>query len=154
MSIWHDPPTPAELNRMHAGTLNEQLGIEILELTDTSISGRMPVDRRTTQPAGVLHGGASVAFAESLASWGGYLTVDREQFHVVGQEINANHVRPAPAGEEVYGVATPLARGRRSQVWDIRITNAEGKLICVSRCTLAIIDARPAPTETGSAVSA
>ncbi|GAB3675282.1 hotdog fold thioesterase [Zhihengliuella somnathii] len=140
MSIWHQPPTPEQLNEMHAGCLNEALGIEVLDLTEDSIRGRMPVDHRTTQPAGVLHGGASVAFAETLASWGGYLTVDREQFHVVGQEINANHVRPGKAGEFVYGVATPLSRGRRSQVWDIRITDEAGKLVCVSRCTLAIVE--------------
>ncbi|GAA3705249.1 hotdog fold thioesterase [Zhihengliuella alba] len=140
MSIWFGDLTVEQLNAMHAGCLNGTLGMEILELTEDSVRARMPVDHRTTQPAGVLHGGASVAFAETLASWGGYLTVDRERFHVVGQEINANHVRPGLPGTWVHGSATPLSRGRRSQVWDIRITDEDGKLVCVSRCTLAIVE--------------
>ncbi|WP_309082439.1 hotdog fold thioesterase [Zhihengliuella sp.] len=143
MSIWFGEPTVEELNARHTGSLNEHLGIEVTELTEDSVHGRMPVDQRTTQPAGILHGGASVAFAESLASWGGYLTVDPARFHCVGQEINANHVRPGLPGTWVHGVATPLSRGRRSQVWDIRITDDAGRLVCVSRCTLAIVEAEP-----------
>ena len=103
--------------------------------------GRMPVDHRTVQAAGVLHGGASIALAETLASWAGYLAVDRERFHVVGQEINANLIRPVLSGF-VTATATPAALGRRSQVWEIRIVDGAGKLACISRCTLAVIEQR------------
>jgi 1,4-dihydroxy-2-naphthoyl-CoA hydrolase len=99
----------------------------------------MPVDRRTVQPAGVLHGGASVTLAETLASWGAGCCVDRRKQFCVGQEINANHVRAVRHGW-VHGIARPLHRGRTSHVWEVRITNDEGKLVCVSRITLAILD--------------
>ena len=101
-----------DLNAMARATLIETLGIEIVEVRDDALVARMPVDHRTVQPAGVLHGGASVALAETLASWAGYLAVDREQFHVVGQEINANHIRPVFSGW-VTATATPAAIGRR-----------------------------------------
>ncbi len=140
MSIWHGDWTVEELNARGDACLNENLGIEITELTDNSIKGRMPVDHRTIQPAGVLHGGASVVLAETLASWGGFLSVDQSKFHAVGLEINANHMRPVPAGEWVYGEATPAHRGRSTQIWEIRITNEAGKLVCLSRCTIAIIE--------------
>ncbi|MFC0581021.1 PaaI family thioesterase [Micrococcoides hystricis] len=140
MSIWHGEWTPEELNKRGDACLNENLGIEILELTENSIRGRMPVDARTIQPAGVLHGGASVVLAETLASWGGFLSVDQSKYHAVGLEINANHMRPVPAGEWVYGEATPAHRGRSTQIWEIRITNEAGKLVCLSRCTIAIIE--------------
>jgi 1,4-dihydroxy-2-naphthoyl-CoA hydrolase len=142
MGIWvGDNVSIEDLNEKSQACLNENLGIEMTELTPTSLKGRMPVDKRTTQPAGVLHGGASVAFAETLASWAGYLAIDRTRFHPVGQEINANHIRPASAGTWVYGEATPANIGRRAHVWEIKITNEEGKLVCISRCTLAIIEA-------------
>jgi uncharacterized protein (TIGR00369 family) len=139
-AIWHGTVTPADLNDRARGCLNETLGIEILEIADSGLRGRMPVDARTTQPAGMLHGGASVAFAETLASWAGYLAVDRERFHVVGLEINANHVRAVPAGAWVFGEATPQHVGRRVHVWQIRIIDGEDRLVCVSRCTLAVLD--------------
>ncbi|HCM94644.1 MAG TPA: esterase [Glutamicibacter sp.] len=128
------------LNIKAEGTLNHNLGIEITGITNAALQGRMPVDERTVQPAGVLHGGASVAFAETLASWAGYLVVDSSRFHVVGQEINANHLRPVIAGQYVHGEATPIQLGRRSHVWQIDIRNEAGKLACISRCTLAVID--------------
>ena len=140
MSIWAFEATIDEINAMGGGSMIAQLGIEVTELTDTSLKGRMPVDSRTTQPAGVLHGGASVALAETLASWAGYLAVDRTKFHVVGQEINANHIRPVAAGAWVFAEVTPAAIGRRSHVWEVRITNEDGKLVCISRCTLAVIE--------------
>ena len=93
---------------------------------------------RTRQPGGVLHGGASVAFAETLASWGSTFTVDPTSFYCVGMEINANHVRPVAEGW-VYGEARPISRGRTTQVWDIRITDEQGRLVCVSRCTMAVL---------------
>jgi 1,4-dihydroxy-2-naphthoyl-CoA hydrolase len=149
MSIWNAEIGIDDLNAQGGDALNETLGIEITEITPHSVKGRMPVDHRTIQPAGVLHGGASVAFAETLASWAGHLAIDRTRFHAVGQEINANHVRPASAGTWVYGEATAANIGRRSHVWDIRITNGAGKLVCVSRCTLAIIDVPSKYAESG-----
>lgn len=141
MSLWFGDAAEIDLAAMASGTLIENLGIEIVELRDDALVGRMPVDRRSVQPAGVLHGGASVALAETLASWAGYLAVDRERFHVVGQEINANHLRPVFSGW-VTGTAAPIAIGRRSQVWEIRIVDDAGKLACISRCTLAVIEQR------------
>jgi 1,4-dihydroxy-2-naphthoyl-CoA hydrolase len=141
VSLWAGDVSGIDLNAMTSGTLIESLGIEILELRDDALVARMPVDHRTVQPAGVLHGGASVALAETLASWAGYLAVDREQFHVVGQEINANHIRPVFTGW-VTATATPAAVGRRSHVWEIRIVDDAGRLVCISRCTLAVIEQR------------
>lgn len=141
MSVWFGDVTGIALNAMSESTLIESLGIEITELRDDALIGRMPVDRRTVQPAGVLHGGASVALAETLASWAGYLAVDRERFHVVGQEINANHIRPVSSGW-VTATVTPAAIGRRSHVWEIRIADEAGRLVCISRCTLAVIEQR------------
>ena len=140
MSIWAFDATLEELNSMASGSLIATLGIEIIELGESSLKARMPVDARTTQPAGVLHGGASVALAETLASWAGYLAVDRSRFHVVGQEINANHIRPVRSGAWVFAEVTPAAIGRRSHVWEVRISNEDGKLVCISRCTLAVIE--------------
>lgn len=141
MSIWFGDVAGIDLDAMAESTLIETLGIEIVEVRDDGLVGRMPVDHRTTQPAGVLHGGASIALAETLASWAGYLAVDRERFHVVGQEINANHIRPVSSGW-VTATVTPASLGRRSHVWEIRIVNEEGKLACISRCTLAVLDGR------------
>lgn len=146
MSIWVGEVSIEELNSHGRGALNENLGIEILEKTENSLIGRMPVDERTTQPAGVVHGGASVAFAETLASWAGFLSIDREKFHAVGLEINANHVRPGISGQWLRGEATAVNLGRTTQIWDIRITNDAGKLVCISRCTLAVIPQKSAYT--------
>lgn len=139
MGIWHGETDLRELNLRGTQSLNSNLGIEITEVSDTSLHGKMPVDDRTVQPAGVLHGGASVALAETLASWAGFLAVDRSRFHVVGQEINANHIRPASSGW-VHGEATPINIGRRAHVWEVRIVNDDGKLVCISRCTLAVLE--------------
>ena len=141
MSLWVGDVAGIDLSAMATSTLIETLGIEIIEVRDDALVARMPVDHRTVQPAGALHGGASVALAETLASWAGYLAVDRERFHVVGQEINANHIRPVFSGW-VTATATPAAIGRRSQVWEIRIVDDAGKLVCISRCTLAVIEQR------------
>ena len=140
MSIWFGEPS-LEWANARDDTLIRTLGIELTETTDGSLKGRMPVDHRTRQPGGVLHGGASVALAETLASWGATLTVDPAKFYCVGMEINANHVRPVAEGW-VYGEAVPLTRGRTTQVWDIKITDAAGRLVCISRCTMAVL-ARP-----------
>lgn len=141
MSIWHDPENlPTHLSGERKDTLISHLGMELVEFTDDSLVVRMPVDGRTHQPYGILHGGASVALAETVASWGALLTLDPSESLAVGMEINANHVRPASSGW-VYATGTPINRGRTSQIWDIRITNEDGKLVCVSRCTMAIVPA-------------
>jgi len=140
VSPWVGVVGVEELTDRSRECLNENLGMEFTEITATELRGRMPVDNRTTQPAGMLHGGASVAFAETLASWAGYMSVDRDRFHVVGQEINANHLRPGKRGTWVYGAATPIHIGRRAHVWEITIANEDGTLICISRCTLAVIE--------------
>ena len=138
-AIWRDGRHPMQgLDQANArGTLMTALGIEFLAAGDDWLKGRMPVDARTHQPFGVLHGGASVALAETLASWAGTCAVGAGQA-CVGMEINANHVRPVSDGW-VYGVATPEALGKTSQVWSIRITNEAGKLVCISRMTLAVV---------------
>ncbi|MCV9994839.1 hotdog fold thioesterase [Paeniglutamicibacter sp. ZC-3] len=140
MKLWAQEFDIQELNDKAKGTLNAVLGIEITSFTETTLTGRMPVNEHTIQPAGVLHGGASVSLAETLASWAGSLTVDAARFHVVGQEINANHLRAGIAGQWVYGVASPIHVGRKTQVWEIRISNEVGKLVCISRCTLAVLE--------------
>ena len=138
-SIWHGQVPPSVLNEMRRNCLIETLGIEITAIMPDSLHGRMPVDARTTQPAGVLHGGASVAFAETLTSIAGFLSVDRDRFHVVGMEINANHLRPV-AGGWVTGVVRPIHRGDRVHVWEVRISDGQEQLVCISRCTLAVIE--------------
>ena len=138
MSIWFGEPSVEWANSRCEGTAIRSLDIEMTEVTDESLKGRMPVDGRTRQPGGVLHGGASVLFAETLASWGASFTVDADKYYCVGMEINANHVRPVADGH-VHGEARPISRGRTTQVWDIRITDDAGRLVCVSRCTLAVL---------------
>jgi 1,4-dihydroxy-2-naphthoyl-CoA hydrolase len=120
-------------------TLLAALGIELTETTKQRVTGRMPVDRRTHQPFGLLHGGASVALAETLASVAGQLNVGEGEM-VVGLEINANHLRGVRSGS-VIGVATPVHVGRRTQVWAIDIRDDAGKPVCISRCTLAVVPA-------------
>jgi len=116
----------------------EHLGIEFTEIGDDFIRGTMPVDGRTRQPYGLLHGGASVALAETLGSTGATLCVDTKEYQCVGQEINANHLRPARSGL-VTGTARAVHLGGRTQVWVIDIVNEAGKLVCTSRLTVAVI---------------
>ena len=117
----------------------EHLAIEITELGNDYVKGRMPVDHRTVQPMNILHGGASVALAESLGSIGAYLTVDPTRNHCVGMEINANHLRPVSSGY-VYATAKPIHLGKKSQVWSIEIVDEKGKFVCISRITMAVVD--------------
>jgi 1,4-dihydroxy-2-naphthoyl-CoA hydrolase len=138
MTIWRSLRSLAELNSGGAGTLIEHLGIEFTEIGDDFIRGTMPVDGRTRQPYGLLHGGASVALAETLGSTGAAMCVDAEKYQCVGQEINANHVRAARSGH-VTGTARPVHVGGRSQVWTIDIVNEAGHLVCTSRLTMAVI---------------
>lgn len=134
-------PTLEQLNASREGSLVGQLGITITEVGEDFIRGTMPVDERTRQPYGLLHGGASVALAETLGSIGGNLHLDNAVAMAVGLEISANHVRPVTAGT-VTGTARALHVGRNTQVWDIRIENEDGQLTCVSRLTLAVVPRR------------
>jgi 1,4-dihydroxy-2-naphthoyl-CoA hydrolase len=118
--------------------LGDTLGIEICELTAERVVATMPVDERTKQPFGLLHGGASVALAETVASLGGAMNVDLERFTVVGIEINANHLRAKREGV-VTGTGTPIHVGRSTQVWEVRIVDEQQRPVCVSRCTLAVV---------------
>jgi uncharacterized protein (TIGR00369 family) len=124
------------------GTLMEALGIEIVELGPEKVIATMPVNEATRQPFGLLHGGASVALAETVASAGTYNLINPVRQFTVGLEINANHIRGKRDGI-VTAVGTPLHKGRTTMVWDIKITDEDGKLISVSRCTIAIIDRHP-----------
>lgn len=129
-----------ELNAAHAKTMVGFLGIEITQLTETSISGKMPVDERHIQPMGMLHGGGSVVLAETLGSIASNLLVDRSKYACVGLEISANHIRPVPKGKWVFGTATALHIGRNTHVWNIELRNEDNKLTCVSRLTMAVVE--------------
>ncbi len=131
--------TVADLNKLSPNTIAEQIGIEFTEFGKDFICAKMPVDKRTHQPMGMLHGGASVVLAETLGSVGSYLCVDRTKQYCVGLEINANHVKGMKEGY-VFGKATLLHLGKKTHIWDIRITNEQGELVCVSRLTIAVID--------------
>lgn len=138
MSIWRSLQTVEELNGNRPGTLIEHLGILFTEIGDDFVRATMPVDARTVQPYGLLHGGASVALAETLGSMGAAMCVDAAEYQVVGQEINANHVRAARSGL-VTGTARAVHLGGRTQVWSIEIVNEAQKLVCISRITMAVI---------------
>jgi 1,4-dihydroxy-2-naphthoyl-CoA hydrolase len=138
MSIWRSLRTLEELNGNRDGTLIENLGILFTEIGDDFVCATMPVDTRTVQPYGLLHGGASVALAETLGSMGAAMCVDAAEYQVVGQEINANHVRAARSGL-VTGTARAVHVGGRTHVWSIEIVNEAQKLVCISRITMAVI---------------
>lgn len=139
MSVWFAPPDLEALNRRGAGTLVEHLGICVVAVGEDSLSATMPVDGRTLQPYGILHGGASLALAETVGSMAGNLCVDPARRYVVGIEINANHVRTVRDGE-VRATARPLHLGRRTQVWEIRIVDEAARLVCAARLTLGVLD--------------
>ena len=141
MSIWNHQGTPDILNQFTSNTLVEHLDIQFLEVGDDYIKASMPVDRRTVQPAGFLHGGASVVLAETLGSVAAYLCIDASKKYVVGVEVNANHVRSVKDGQ-VIGTVKPIHIGNKTQVWQIRIVNDQEKLVCISRITLAVLDKR------------
>ncbi len=129
------------LHSFSQNTISNHLGIEFTEIGTDYITARMPVDKRTHQPFGILHGGASVVLAETLGSIASFLCLpDPEKQHAVGLEINANHLRPVKQGF-VYGTVRPIHLGRTTHIWDIRITNEENKLVCISRLTVAIVNA-------------
>jgi 1,4-dihydroxy-2-naphthoyl-CoA hydrolase len=128
-----------DLQKISKNTMVEHLGIEFLKLGDDFISAKMPVDQRTIQPMGLLHGGASLALAETLGSLASTLLVDPKKYYCVGLEINANHIKSARSGY-VTGEAKPVHMGRKTHVWDIRIKNDTGALVCISRLTVAVIE--------------
>lgn len=140
MSIWFEPLTIEQVNARFAGVqdINTHLDLRLTEIGDDYLRGTLPVDERTRQPFGLLHGGANVVLAETLGSVASNLVVDSSKFYAVGQEISANHVRSARSGR-VTGTARPVYLGGRSQVWDIQIHDAAGKLTCVSRLTMAVL---------------
>jgi 1,4-dihydroxy-2-naphthoyl-CoA hydrolase len=139
MSIWYRPYTLDELHDLARGTMTEYLDIRFTELGPDYVRGTMPVDHRTRQPFGLLHGGASVTLAETLGSVAANCCVDSPRFYCVGQEINANHIRSARAGR-VTGTARPIHVGRGSHVWEIRIEDEQGRLTCISRLTVAVLE--------------
>ena len=138
MSIWRSVLPLETLNAGRAHTLMGPLGIEFTEIGEDFVRATMPVDARTHQPYGLLHGGASVALAETLGSMGANMCVDSTRYLCVGQEINANHLKSVRSGR-VTGTARPLHVGGRSQVWSIEIVDDSGALVCVSRLTVAVI---------------
>jgi 1,4-dihydroxy-2-naphthoyl-CoA hydrolase len=143
MTIWQQRPTIEELHARDRNTLAEHVGIEYLQVGDDFLRARMPVDRRTVQPMGLLHGGASLVLAETVGSVAANHCVDRTRLRCVGIEINANHTRSATSGW-VVGTARPAHLGRTTQVWEIRIEDEAGYLTCLSRLTMAIV---PVPQE-------
>ena len=136
--IWFRPYTVADVG-FFRDSLPKHLGIEFTEIGADFLRGRMPVDERTKQPYGILHGGASVALAETLGSTAAGLVVDPDKYRVVGQEINANHVRAVSEGF-VVGTTRPFHIGRRSHVWEIRIADEQDRLVCISRITMFVVE--------------
>ena len=142
MSSWFRPYTLEELDRQSQGCMVELLDIRFTEIGPDYVRATMPADARTWQPFGLLHGGASVTLAETLGSVGANCVVDNSKFFCVGQEINANHLRGVRSGR-VTGTARPIHVGGRSQVWEIRIEDEKGRLACISRLTLAVVEGAP-----------
>ena len=141
MSIFNSALTLESLVKMSSRTMVEHLGIQFTAIGEDFIEAKMPVDHRTHQPLGLLHGGASVALAETLGSIAATSCLDFRIQYCVGLEINANHIKSVKDGF-VYGTARPLHIGKKTHVWEIKITNEEKELVCVSRITLAVIDRR------------
>jgi 1,4-dihydroxy-2-naphthoyl-CoA hydrolase len=135
--IWTQPLDLEALNNLPRN-MASHIGIVFTTWDDNSLTATMPVDHRTHQPTGILHGGASVVLAETLGSVASSLIIDSQKFIAVGLEINANHLRPVSSGI-VTGTCTPIHIGSKTHVWDIRITNERSKLVCISRLTVAII---------------
>jgi len=136
--IFKAPVDLETLNTLNLNSLAGQLGIEFIEVGDDFLTARMPVDERTKQPFGILHGGASAALAETVGSVAATLCIDMTQQYVVGLDINANHVKPVRSGF-VYGTARPVHLGRRTHVWEIKITDETKNLTCISRLTVMIV---------------
>ena len=138
MTIWYKTPTTEELNQLGENSLAGYLDINFIEIGDDYLIAQMPVNDKTKQPYGLLHGGASCVLAETLGSVAANFTINREHNHCVGLEINANHLAKVTSGI-VTGITKPLHIGSKTQVWDIKIYNEKKKLSCVSRLTIAVI---------------
>ena len=138
MSLWRQPPDLEQLNATLTNTIGEQLDIRFEAFDDESLTASMPVDRRTHQPYGLLHGGASVVLAETLGSTASFLCIDSSRYRCVGLEVNANHLRGVRSGR-VTAVARAVHLGRTTHVWDIRLSGDDGKPRCISRLTMAIV---------------
>jgi 1,4-dihydroxy-2-naphthoyl-CoA hydrolase len=139
MSIFSQEVTIDALNKMFANTMVTHLGIEVTRIGEDFIEAKMPVDHRTHQPLGLLHGGASVSLAETLGSVAATCCLDMNKQYCVGLDINANHIKSVKSGF-VYGITKPVHIGKKTHVWEIRITNEQQELVCISRITMAIID--------------
>lgn len=139
MGIFSKDITLEALNKLSRNTMAERIGIEFTAIGDDFMEARMPVDSRTHQPFGLLHGGASVALAETLGSVAAHCCVDPAKQFCVGLDINANHLRGVREGF-VTGVTKPVHIGKKTQVWEIRITNQKDELVCISRITMAVLD--------------
>ena len=138
--IWFKDYTAEYLEGLRNANMGEHIGLEMVEVGPDYLKGRMPVDHRTTQPFGILHGGASCVLSETLGSIAAWMTIDPDKYRAVGIEINANHIRAVTEGH-VIGTCTPMHTGRRTQVWQTDITEeATGKRVAISRLTVAIID--------------
>ena len=138
--IWKNNPTLEGLNAVNDNTICRTIGIEFTEIGDDYLIAKMPVDHRTKQPMGLLHGGASVVLAETLGSVASVLSIDDvSKKSIVGIEINANHLKSATSGF-VYGKVTPIKIGRKLHIWEIDIVNEDGKKVCVSRLTVMVLD--------------
>ncbi len=136
--IWFSEFGPEQLNDRPKNHMGAFLDIKFTQVDEDSLTATMPVDERTHQPAGILHGGASVVLAETLGSVASYMCIDPEKHQAVGLEINANHLRPVKSGL-VTGICKPLHIGAKTHVWEIKIYNDKGKMNCISRLTVAII---------------
>lgn len=138
MSIWFQSITPEELNRRGEQSMSDFLGIVFTEVGDNFLIATMPASPRTKQPIGIIHGGASVVLAETIASTAANMVVDFNQYYCVGLEINANHIRSVRDGS-VQAITRPIHLGKTTQVWSIEITNQEGQITCMSRMTAYVI---------------
>lgn len=136
--IWFREYDVAEINGRPKNHIGALLGIEFMEIGEDFVTARMPVDERTYQPYGILHGGASVVLAESLGSVASSMVIDWDKYIGVGLEVNANHLRPVKSGY-VTGVCKSIHIGGKTHVWDIKIYNDKGKMNCISRLTVAIV---------------
>ncbi|TKC58026.1 hotdog fold thioesterase [Pedobacter hiemivivus] len=136
---WFTKFTPEQLNDRPTNHMGAFLGIKFTEVADDALTATMPVDERTHQPAGILHGGASVVLAETLGSVASYMCIDPQKYQAVGLEVNANHIRPVKSGL-VTGICKPLHIGTKTHVWEIKIYDDRGKMNCISRLTVAIIN--------------
>jgi len=137
--IWFTEFSPEKLNDRPANHMGGFLDIKFTAVGEDSLTATMPVDERTHQPAGILHGGASVVLAETLGSVASYMCIDPEKYQAVGLEVNANHLRPVRSGL-VTGICKPLHIGAKTHVWEIKIYNEKGKMNCISRLTVAVIN--------------